>query len=114
MARATRSTAHHEKDQLPEPAPSLPPTRKSASKKRKRASLAENGDQPVAKQLRTDTIEEGSQEPDEQLTSANPAPIGSGDVPIQSEDAQSILDVLEMCAAITSCRHCVPLTLLKD
>ena len=113
MARATRSTVH-EKDKLPEPAPSLPPTRKAASKKRKRASLAENGDQPAAKQLRTDTIEQGSQEPDEQLPTANPAPIGSGDVPIRSEDAQSILDVLEMCVSFTSHYHCLPLTFSKD
>lgn len=90
MARATRSTVLQEKDKSVD---TTPATRKSGSKKRKRTSIAENGDQPAAKQLRTD----GSQEPDEHLEDPSRERPGSGDVPIQPSDAEKILEVLEMC-----------------
>ncbi|KAI0961100.1 hypothetical protein AcV7_000293 [Taiwanofungus camphoratus] len=89
MARATRSTVLQEKDKSVD---TTPATRKSGSKKRKRTSIAENGDQPAAKQLRTD----GSQEPDEHLEDPSRERPGSGDVPIQPSDAEKILEVLEM------------------
>ncbi|KAL6300249.1 hypothetical protein BKA93DRAFT_740856 [Sparassis latifolia] len=94
MARATRSTAQLEKDK---PADVGPPARKTGSKKRKRTSLADSGDQPAAKQVRTDIKEEGSQEPEEHPPNAKPVQLpGSGDVPIEPSDAEKILDVLEM------------------
>ncbi|KAI0358990.1 hypothetical protein OH77DRAFT_1448294 [Trametes cingulata] len=108
MARATRSAAttsaapnSAEKDK--QPAADSPPTsRKGASKKRKRNSNAEHGDSPPTKHARTDSKEEGTPEPDaqpdtqpEEKKEVIDLP-SSGDVPIQSTDAASILEVLEM------------------
>ena len=102
MARATRSSALHEKDKPPEPAP---PPRKAASKKRKRTSLSDANDQPATKQQRTeDEIKDdpASQEldPSSPLHPPSSAPDlpSTGDVPIESQYAAKILDILEGCA----------------
>ncbi|KAI0374545.1 hypothetical protein BV20DRAFT_1041470 [Pilatotrama ljubarskyi] len=107
MARATRSAATTstsntvEKDK-PVAADSPPTSRKGASKKRKRNSNTENGDSPPTKHARTDSKEDGSPELDaqpetqpEEKKEQVDLP-SSGDVPIQSTDAASILEVLEM------------------
>lgn len=101
MARATRSATQQETDSA---SSSVPPTRpKAGSKKRKRQSLADSDGQPNAKQARSDSSikEEGSQEPEGELEQqddeAKPTILqGAGDVPINSDDAQKILDILEM------------------
>ncbi|TCD68809.1 hypothetical protein EIP91_009676 [Steccherinum ochraceum] len=100
MARATRSSAQQEKDKPPEPAPS---PRKPAAKKRKRTSLSDGSDLPALKQQRTeDDIKDdlASQEPEdpaaaETQPSSSQLP-SSGDVPIQSQYAGKILDILEI------------------
>lgn len=96
MARATRSSAQADKDK---PQGSTPAPRKPNAKKRKRTSNADadtdaNGEQPSAKQPRT----EDSLEPEEQQSAdvKEPGSQGSGDVPIEPSDAQKILDVLEV------------------
>ncbi|CDO72729.1 hypothetical protein BN946_scf184990.g12 [Trametes cinnabarina] len=103
MARATRSSATTttapEKDK---PADSPPASRKAASKKRKRNSnTAENGDSPPTKQARTDSKDEDSPQPELQSDPADTKVSdhdlpSSGDVPLQSEDAANILQVLEL------------------
>lgn len=99
MARATRSSAQ----QAQETSDSATASRgKATSKKRKRTSIAENSDQPAAKQLRSADVsvkeEGGSQEPDG-ISSMDKLPElqNAGDVPINDGDAQKILDILEMC-----------------
>lgn len=99
MARATRSSAANEKQS--ESAP--PPTRgkaAAASKKRKRGSVAEIEDQPSAKQLRSGDSsvkdEEDNFEAQQPSNEQLPTLQNAGDVPINSEDAQKILDILEM------------------
>lgn len=93
MARATRSAAANEKDK---PVEVSLPARKPGAKKRKRTSILENGDQPATKQSRTDVKEEDGQEQDELSGVSKQAEVlGSGDVPIQPEDAGKILDILE-------------------
>lgn len=108
MARATRSTVAQEKDKLGDSS-SAASRGKAASKKRKRTSIVENDDQPAAKQLRSDiTIKEetASQEPEDKLMEDTfPTLQMAGDVAIDSEDAQKILDILEMCVYfISTCR----------
>ncbi|KAL7285806.1 hypothetical protein ACG7TL_000915 [Trametes sanguinea] len=99
MARATRSSAttttSPEKDK---PADSPPTSRKGASKKRKRNSnAAENGDSPPTKHARTDSKDEGSPQPEHQPESEESKDLpSSGDVPLRSEDAANILQVLEL------------------
>ena len=106
MTRATRSSATQEKEKHVETPPA---PKKTASKKRKRTSAADTSEQPVNKLARTkDGIkEEASQEPEEQPLEAisKPELQSSGDVPILPEDAEQILEVLEMC---------VPLLLLRE
>jgi len=103
MARATRSSTQQGQETDKQSDSAMAATRgKAASKKRKRTSIAENNDQPAAKQLRSGDIsikeEGGSQEPDS-ISSANKLPDlqNAGDVPIDDNDAQKILDILEMC-----------------
>ncbi|KIK99899.1 hypothetical protein PAXRUDRAFT_822265 [Paxillus rubicundulus Ve08.2h10] len=97
MARATRSaTQHHEKDRQPDPSTSA--RGKSSTKKRKRASLADNDDQPAQKQLRTESAikEENPQDDDDKFNKRKlPELELAGDVPIDPLDAQKILDILE-------------------
>lgn len=99
MARATRSTTAHEKEK---PAEAPPLARKAASKKRKRPSAAgDPSDQPASKLARTDDAvkEEDVQDMEEiPAEEAKPELPSSGDVPLQPEDAEKILEVLEMYA----------------
>ncbi|KAI0063213.1 hypothetical protein BV25DRAFT_1907287 [Artomyces pyxidatus] len=98
MARATRSAKHQDdkqNEQPPEPTTSTPSKAKAGSKKRKRTSISGPEEQPSAKQARTDDAEikeedVGQDRPvDHELK-------GAGDVPLDPEDAQRILDILEM------------------
>ncbi|THH28440.1 hypothetical protein EUX98_g5761 [Antrodiella citrinella] len=101
MARATRASAQQEKDNPPE---SAPQSRKAAaSKKRKRTSFPDGDDQPANKHLRTDDDikeEDASPEPDDGPISTSSSSSlqlpSSGDVPIQSEYAEKILEILEV------------------
>jgi hypothetical protein len=103
MARTTRSSTHtQEKDKHSESA-SVART-KSASKKRKRASVGDGGDH-VQKQIRTaavavngDSSHDLAMDSDTNLQDdVKPPPLPhAGDVPITSDDARKILDILEM------------------
>lgn len=105
MARTTRSAVASEKEK---PVDVTPPARKPGAKKRKRTSLPENGEQPAAKHIRSDVKEEDGQEQAE-LSGAKPAQVlGSGDVPLQSSDAEKILDILE--ASVSSIFHVISLS----
>ena len=93
MARATRSTTNHEKDK---PADSPPASRKGASKKRKRTSNSDTDDTLPVKHPRTDSNEDASPDPEDLSENKQGDLPSSGDVPIQSEDATDILDVLQL------------------
>lgn len=97
MARTTRSTTTHEKEK---PAESTQTPRKGAGKKRKRTSTADGADQPVTKQPRTDedVKDDSTPDPEEQQATGTPQPElpSSGDVPILPEDAEKVLEILEM------------------
>ena len=99
MARATRSTTNHEKDK---PADSPPASRKGASKKRKRTSNADTDDTLPVKHPRTDSNEDASPDPEDLSENKQGDLPSSGDVPIQSEDATDILDVLQLCVTLLS------------
>ena len=97
MARATRSATTQEKEK---PSEDTQTARKGAGRKRKRNSIADGVDHPTTKQSRMDedVKEEGSPDPEETqapATAQTDLP-SSGDVPISSEDAEKILDILEM------------------
>lgn len=82
MVRATRSTAAHQNQQPTAEAPNLPT--KKQNKKRKRTSTStEPEEKRTAKQPRFETNQE-HEEP------------GTGDLPLDPQDAAKILDVLEM------------------
>lgn len=99
MARATRSSTQQHDIVIPASTP-------RATKKRKRTSNADADidadDHPATKQLRTDVAINGDvkevngPQEDESLLQFQKA----GDVPIDSGDAQKILDILEMYAAL--------------
>lgn len=98
MVRATRATAAlqekdtKEKDKLHNVTP--PTTRvKQGSKKRKRTSLADQEGQPATKQLRGDNDEHVKEQDMGEPATEIP---NTGDLPLKDEDAQKILDVLEM------------------
>ena len=100
MARATRSSAHHDPDSKPSHPPLSP--RKAPSKKRKRNSNAENEESPATKHPRTDIKEEGSPDSEEHLEDRKEVELpSSGDVPLQDADAANILEVLELCVVST-------------
>ncbi|KAH9921446.1 uncharacterized protein B0H18DRAFT_1021115 [Fomitopsis serialis] len=91
MARATRSAGQ---DTAPAP-------RKGGSKKRKRISNADTGEQPATKQQRTSESQEPPEIPSEQPDTDTPTDaLGSGDVPLTlqtrkrycSIDTQGLLD----------------------
>jgi hypothetical protein len=88
MVRATRSTTALQNQPttavVEQP---LPPSKKS-TRKRKRSSVlpADNEDQRATKQRRGEIKEEGE-------VAEGP---GVGDLPLNSEDAAKILDILEM------------------
>ncbi|TFY70074.1 hypothetical protein EVJ58_g50 [Rhodofomes roseus] len=92
MARATRSAGQPDKDKAQDTAPA---PRKGGSKKRKRTSNADNGEQPATKQQRTSESQEPPELASEQLDTEPTDALGSGDVPIDSADAENILLVLE-------------------
>ena len=99
MARTTRASAANEKQNDPAPPPTRGKTAAVASKKRKRGSVAEIEDQPSAKQLRSgDSSIKDEEVSDAQPTDQLPILQNAGDVPINSDDAQKILDILEMYA----------------
>ena len=104
MARTTRSTTTQEKEKTIEP---VHTARKGGNKKRKRNSVADSADQPAAKQSRVDedVKEEGSQVSEEQQPAeiTQPELPSSGDVPIPAEDAEKILEILELCVLLTTC-----------
>ncbi|KAI8983402.1 hypothetical protein BD414DRAFT_418392 [Trametes punicea] len=100
MARATRSSATTstapEKDKPADPPPA---SRKATSRKRKRTTNVDNGDSPPTKHARTESKDEGSPQPQLEQEPEDKKDVdlrSSGDVPIHSEDAQNILDVLEL------------------
>lgn len=96
MARTTRSTTQ-EKDKTID---HVQPARKGAARKRKRTSLSDSADQPAAKQSRVDddVKEEATPDPEEPQPAEPSLPElpSSGDVPIRPDDAESILEILEM------------------
>ncbi|KAI0047647.1 hypothetical protein FA95DRAFT_1589070 [Auriscalpium vulgare] len=98
MARATRSTRLHDNKAAEDTPPPVASKAKAGSKKRKRSSVA-GTDEPAAKQPRTDTDddavikEEVAAQPE--VVEKPPETKGAGDVPLDPEDAQRILDILE-------------------
>lgn len=95
LAQPVRQRRRPKKDK-PLDAPA--PARKAQSKKRKRTSIANESDQPAAKLTRTeDSVkEEDVQETHEPLSEEHQTELpSSGDVPIRTEDAEKILEVLE-------------------
>lgn len=99
MARATRSAGQPDKDKGQDTAPA---PRKGGSKKRKRISNPDTGEQPATKQQRTSESQEPPEIPSEQPDTDTPTDaLGSGDVPVDSADAEKILLVLESCAPHT-------------
>lgn len=106
MTRSTRSTAtqqqHSEKDKPLSDTPKKTP----GLKKRKRTSVADQTEQPANKVVRTldDVKDEGSPGPGDEQTGETVAPVdlpSSGEQPLSSEDAEQILDVLEMYACLS-------------
>lgn len=97
MARTTRSTTTQEKEKTID---HVQPARKGAARKRKRTSLSDAADQPAAKQSRVDddVKEEATPDPEEPQPAEPSLPElpSSGDVPIRPDDAESILEILEM------------------
>lgn len=111
MARATRSGTKLDSDTLTDTqsndVTALPPGKHKSiggqGKKRKRNSNAENEDQPVAKQLRSATPIKDDDAVKDDVAQEKPLEVkGAGDVPILPEDAQRILDILEMCVTLSS------------
>ncbi|THH17222.1 hypothetical protein EW146_g3546 [Bondarzewia mesenterica] len=103
MARATRSAKQQDdkpKDLLTDVTNPGPARVKGASKKRKRASIAEHEDQPASKLPRNGEAVIKEEEQGESAIAENELePLefqGAGDVSMNSEDAQRILDILEM------------------
>lgn len=94
MARATRSTANHEKDNKPQNPPPSP--RKTANKKRKRISNGDSDDALPVKHSRTDTDEDGTPEHEDHSEDGQYKLPSSGDIPLLDADAHNILGVLEM------------------
>ncbi|KAJ3543008.1 hypothetical protein NM688_g5911 [Phlebia brevispora] len=97
MVRVTRSTTTQEKEKTIDQSQL---SRKSSNRKRKRNSIADAAEQPAAKQSRVDADikEEATADPEEpqQVQPTLPELPSSGDVPIQQEDAEKILDIFEM------------------
>ncbi len=95
MARATRSSATTDKlDDAAATATQQAATSSAAvlKKRKRRSNSPENDVQPAAKQSRTEYSEK------EQTPLPLPPSLKDvGEVPLSSEDAGKILDVLEMC-----------------
>ena len=102
MARTTRSAVAQSDKSLAEkerPSPSSPPSNRSKqlNKKRKRHSNADTEDVPNAKVARPDDEVAGGSIKEEDLDNQHFPPF-VGDLPLKNDDAQKILDILEMCA----------------
>jgi hypothetical protein len=109
MARATRSITQQQEKEKEKLSSDIAPSahtlkpKPATTKKRKRNSVPDNDVQPATKQLRIDlTIkDEDSQEPEGMLTKL-PHLQEAGDVPIDSVNAQKILEILEMSVCSSS------------
>lgn len=100
MARSTRSAnAHQDKFDEENEKPnniSLPANKaKVATKKRKRTSGVDSDDLPIAKQPRSDDEETTTVVKDEE-TQTTVYPPFAGDMSLKDDDAQKILDILDM------------------
>lgn len=105
MARTTRSQQKHSDDTsinttTSHSSPSKP---KSPNKKRKRTSLAPPDDQPATKLPRNDNAAERDVVDDQTQPDAVDQALvdfhGAGDLPLDSQVAQQILDILELCVS---------------
>ena len=102
MARATRSAKQQDdkskgkQSDVPIPTPTRA---KAVSKKRKRTSIAENDERPAVKMPRNGdaAVKEEDHDEDHNAEQKPTETQGAGDVPMDSVDAQHILDILEMC-----------------
>ena len=116
MARTTRSqkladgTSNGLATSHPPPSSSKP---KSPTRKRKRMSLASPEDQPAIKQARNGDVtdshaaNEQVQPPEDSANSISTHPKGAGDIPLEPQIAQRILDILEMLVPCFFLRHIV-------
>lgn len=109
MARTTRSQQKHSDDTsinltTSHSSPSKP---KSPTKKRKRTSLAPPEDQPATKLPRNDDAADRDVVDDQtQPDSVDQAQVdfkGAGDLPLDSQVAQQILDILELSVPYSFC-----------
>jgi hypothetical protein len=91
MARATRSSTQSLSSQ--------PPPTTTLSNKRKRSDIVDADDKP-AKHLRTDPPLDAVHT-DNRVDDQCPSLENAGDLPIALNDAQKILDILEMCVLCT-------------
>ncbi|ETW87705.1 hypothetical protein HETIRDRAFT_378867 [Heterobasidion irregulare TC 32-1] len=101
MARATRSAKQQDDKSKGKPSdvPIPAPTRaKAVSKKRKRTSIAENDERPAVKLPRNGdaAVKEEDHDEDHNAEQKSTETQGAGDIPMDSVDAQHILDILEM------------------
>ena len=108
MARTTRSQQKHSDDTSTNltTSHSSPSKPKSPTKKRKRTSLAPPEDQPASKLPRNDDAADRDVVDDQtQLDSVDQAQVdfkGVGDLPLDSQLAQQILDILELSVLLFS------------
>ena len=109
MARTTRSQQKHTDDAsinttTSHSSPSKP---KSPTKKRKRTSLAPPDDQPATKLPRNDNAADGDVVNDQTQPDAMDQALvdfhGAGDLPLDSQVAQQILDILELSVSYSFC-----------
>ena len=104
MARTTRSQQKHSEDTSLNPTTSHSSKPKSPTKKRKRTSLAPQEDQPATKLARNDDVADKDvidthTQPDS-LDQAQVDFQGAGDLPLDPQLAQQILDILELSVLI--------------
>ena len=108
MARTTRSQQKHSDDTSINLATSHPSSSKpkSPTKKRKRTSVPPPEDQPATKLPRNDDAADRNVVDDQtQLDSVDEAQVdfkGVGDLPLDSQLAQQILDILELSVLLFS------------
>lgn len=101
MARTTRSAVSHtekseDENRIPS-SPSPPATTKSkvVTKKRKRGLGTDSDDLPSTKQTKGNDDEAREKGEDDHAEESQYPPL-AGEVPMTDEDAQKILDILEM------------------
>jgi hypothetical protein len=104
MARTTRSQQKHSDDTSLNPTTSHSSKPKSPTKKRKRTSLAPPEVQPATKLARNDDVADrdvvDNQTQPDSLDQAQVDFQGAGDLPLDSQLAQQILDILELSVLI--------------